>query len=828
MFNVAISRRSSAMTVDSGLASRLKRQLSRGELGLFTGAAFSYGSVSISGKPIPSALALKQELWRLAFPADQTVDERSQLGDIFELAASRARNNTRELLHGLLSVDATKTPARFETWFSLPWLRHYTLNIDDLDEAIAAHYNLPRPLHSLSAAADPLFVQSGLLSVHLNGRLRDYPDVTFSIRQYAQRAGQPDAWYQTLITDLLYRPILFIGTELEELGLWQYMELRRQRSTAQVEMRPASYLVSPSLPNARAGLLRRFNINWVRASEEEFFNDVLADASAQAELGHAELRRQTQPTTPFSALHPLAELRLHPRVDDLSIFLIGRVPTWADIQEGFAVERWFESGLLADISNANYDLVLLTGTAACGKSTTAMRLALALEAEGRQTYVLDTSEGSWNVGAVLQAVRQVKPDVLLIDDADVFGTATPRLLRELSARPNHPLVIGAIRSSRLQGLDLIEELADMNVLERTVPSLHDYDIDALIDALRRANRLGQLAGQTPEQRQAVFRSQAGRQLLVAMYYATSGERLQDRVYSECEDLSGSSRLAYGMTALVTSERQWISRDELILGIGAIGPAAPSNQELNEVQRLIDRELILATDGELRLRHRWIAETVLDFYITNGLVTNVIKAFAFVLAVKVDPQMTWHRRERRLLRRIINHDFLIRTVADAAAIREVYSFLEDTLAWDYHYWLQRGSFEVEVGDLDIAENFLNSAQSLAPERDYYVDTEYAYLMLKKSAKHPRASNSAERAEKALLDLEYVMRQHGGQDSYSFHIYGSQGLSWARRATLTRDARLSLLKRLLDAVNRGSELHSNNRDLKQLKEDLRRECMMTMVE
>jgi Mrp family chromosome partitioning ATPase len=304
----------------------------------------------------------------------------------------------------------------------------------------------------------------------------------------------PDPWYQTLITDLLNRPILFIGTELEELGLWQYMELRRQRSATDVEMRPASYLVSPSLPAARVGLLKRFNINWIPATEEEIFTEVLADASSEAEMGHAALRQRYQPTTASSALHPLAELRLRPAPDDLSIFLIGRTPTWADIQEGFAIERWFERSLLADVLNANYEIVLLTGTAASGKSTTAMRLVLALEAEGRKTYVLETSEGTWNVGAVLQAIRGVQPEVLLIDDVDVFGTATPRLLREVCSLPGHPLVIAAIRSSRLQGLDVLEEIADMSVLERTVPSLHDRDIDALIDALTRAKRLGQLAG----------------------------------------------------------------------------------------------------------------------------------------------------------------------------------------------------------------------------------------------------------------------------------------------------------------------------------------------
>jgi hypothetical protein len=47
-------------------------------------------------------------------------------------------------------------------------------------------------------------------------------------------------------------------------------------------------------------------------------------------------------------------------------------------------------------------------------------------------------------------------------------------------------------------------------------------------------------------------------------------------------------------------------------------------------------------------------------------------------------------------------------------------------------------------------------------------------------------------------------------------------------MTRDIRLSILKRLLDAVTRGSELHPRNDDLRRLKADLQRECMMTAVE
>jgi hypothetical protein len=124
--------------------------MSNGDLVLFTGAGFSLGAVSVSGETISSAGKLKDELWRLAFPSTPDVDDASSLGDLFDLAVARARNATRDLLKYKLTVDAVKTPERYRTWFSFPWYRHYTLNIDDLDEAVAARYELPRQLQAIS------------------------------------------------------------------------------------------------------------------------------------------------------------------------------------------------------------------------------------------------------------------------------------------------------------------------------------------------------------------------------------------------------------------------------------------------------------------------------------------------------------------------------------------------------------------------------------------------------------------------------------------------------------------------------------------------------
>jgi hypothetical protein len=815
------------VAIDPGMIARARRHLATGDLILFTGAGFSLGASTPSGRRVATANELKGELWRLAFPSTPDVDPASSLGDVFDVAVSRARNAVRSLLQERLRVAPQTLPDRYGHWFSLPWFRHYTLNIDDLDEAVATHVNLPRDLRSISALREGMPQVSALLSVHLNGRLADAPDVTFSAPQYGQRLARPDPWYQMLVADLLHHPVVFVGTVLEEAGLWQHIELRQQRSREAVELRPPSYLVTPDLPAARAALLKRYNIDWIAATEEEFFDAVFGDAAAEAERGHAVLGQRFHPSRGRVLLRPVGELRQQEPPQDLALFLMGRQPTWADVTDGFAVERQFDSGLTAEVESGDFDVVLLTGTVASGKSTTTMRLALALEATGKSVAVFDGPDSDRSVPRVVSAIKTLAPDVVVIDELDLFGDRVGRLICEIAELPSPPLVVGALRNSRLQSLDLKDELSGLRVLERTVPLLSDTDIDALIDALSRANRLGRMTGMDTDQRRRVFRDLCGRQLLVAMFEATSGESFQQRVRSECEDLGGDARLVYGMAAIATAERFGVQREELTLGLGAI-TGGMDNEKLNVVQELITRQLLIAADGRLQVRHRWVAEASVEFFQSNGIIGPPLKALTLALAMKADPQTSMHARERRLLRRLLNHDYLQRMTADLAIVRELYALVEDHIAWDYHYWLQRGSLEVETGDLALAENFLNAAVSKAPARDFRVSTEYAYLLLKKASRSPRAPGATDWAETALKDLEHAMAERGVDDEYYFHVYGSQGLAWARRAPLLPEARRALVRRLMDAVDRGYALHNRSTNLKRLAEDLKKEYLSLAVD
>ena len=180
----------------------------------------------------------------------------------------------------------------------------------------------------------------------------------------------------------------------------------------------------------------------------------------------------------------------------------------------------------------------------------------------------------------------------------------------------------------------------------------------------------------------------------------------------------------------------------------------------------------------------------------------------------------------MLRAVLNHEFLARTIYPEPA-KNLYASLEQLLSWDSHYWLQRGSLEVEFGSIALAENFPSQARGLAPD-DPFVDTEWAYLLFRKAIDNPRAAEALTYAGDAMAMLEGLIDRPGYIDSYPYHVLGSQGLAWARRAVMGRAERGRLLTQILRRLEQAKTLFPHMAEIAQLYTDVRREYLMTAVE
>lgn len=137
-------------------------------------------------------------------------------------------------------------------------------------------------------------------------------------------------------------------------------------------------------------------------------------------------------------------------------------------------------------------------------------------------------------------------------------------------------------------------------------------------------------------------------------------------------------------------------------------------------------------------------------------------------------------------------------------------------------MQRGSLEVEFGDLGLAENFLNQATSLAPD-DPFVDNERAYLLFRKAIDNPHGVDAAAFVEEATRLLESLMLEPGRCGPYPYHVLGSQGLSWARRGVASPMEKERYLRKLIKRVEEGRKFYPREAELEQLLNDLNKEYL-----
>lgn len=807
----------------------LRAQFERGRPILFTGSGFSLAAKNIEGGKLPSGPRLRELLWPICFPGDPFEDG-TTLPDLFDFAMRRAPTQLADLLTRTFTVSEDDLPDWYSRFFSMPWQRVYTLNIDDLEQAVARKFTLPRGIksRSFSAGEAPEACPVEMLEfVHLNGTLEEAPGgVTFSPIQYAQRLGSPDPVFRRVAAELVTCPFVFIGSPLDEPTLWQNIEARRRKGGRdQREFRPRSYLVNPSLPAAKRALLAEFNVVWIQMTAEEFSDAVLSTLPDAAREGLSYIHASNLASSVVRSIPKVAELAVHP--DEKNEYLLGNQPIWADIQSGRAVEREHDAEVWAQIerlrnSSSSGGIVLISGISGSGKSTALMKAALRLSASGQEVGWADPEEDFSPRDIRSFARQQQKPYALAIDDADVYGSHLTPLLREIVSGEGPALVLIGIRSGRVDRVINDAILDDSMLVESTVPLLTDGDIHKLIDVLVRENRPGRLRGLSRDAQAALFREQSGRELLVAMIQATSGKKFSDKVIEEFLELSPEQARIYGLVAVSTSFRFGMSSQDILIAL-----ADETNASLNSLETLVSRKLLRrGSDSSVFLRHRVIAEVIRDYLQTNGYLSAILEGLAAVAASRSVELRQSGSRARRILRSILNHDFLLRSLG-VDATRNLYGSLEEILAWDHHYWLQRGSFEVERGDLSLAENFLSQARGLAPE-DPYVETEWAYLLFAQANENPRGAGAEQAVEDATAILQVQMSRPNRRDGYPFHVMGSQGLSWSRRGISSRVEKVKYLRQLHEDVQKGVARCQWDRELVQLRDDIQRESLSLMVE
>lgn len=792
----------------------LAERFRRGDMLLFTGAGFSRAAQNLDRDQFPLLNDLRPVLWDLCYPGEP-IHPSTAVQSLFSTAKARAGGKLKSLLQRKLMAVPEGVPSLYDELFAVPWHRVYTLNVDNLDTIVAArsgHERRVRPISALRTSRERRHpYQSDLEVIHLNGMISDAPElVTFSMEQYAERLQSKDAFYIQCAADLAAMPAVFIGTPLDESPLWAHIQLRSRG--VERAYRKRSFLVSPDLDPARAETLHReLNVEHIPLTTEQFHAFLKDQLSGEIDAGRQSLRVAAESASRRRDVPLLSELRTvsPPPARE---YLLGTRPTIADVVAGRSAERDQSSALRESIQtrlgkSSQDGVLVLCGTAGSGKSTCLMQVGLAIEAAGRSVGWLD-SDSEISAREIVRALSSnARPSVLLVDDATGFGRELASGFGELRSQGHLPVVIIACRTFQADSLSDSLRLSSVDVEEFQLANLSDGEIARLIDILDRENRLGVLKGLDQRSRMDRFRAKAGRQLIVAMLEATSGKPFRDMLVSELDGLEGEARTVYALTAISTSLGFGVTLPELLIAING------ANDKTHRSIESLQRRLLLTKDarGEFRVRHPVISEVLLEAIITDGAMPELLSSLAVAFAAVVDPSDTQRSRSQRRMRRLMNHDFLFERLGIVGAAN-LFDAIESFLSWDSHFWLQRGSFELEHGSLDRAENFLGSAISLAPG-DNLCKTEFGYLRLRQAVNSPSAEASRALLEEGFALLQEAILGRQKLDPHQYHILASQLVAWTRRSDITRPERMEWLTHAETAINEGKVRFPRNEMIRQ---------------
>lgn len=770
----------------------------RREAVLLTGAGFSRALTDEFGDALPTGAELAKSIWPIAF-GDEEFDNATDLRLVYSAAKAKSQTLLREQLERLFQVDRNCIPKRYQSWFALPWHRIYTLNIDDVDDAVAESVPGSQLQIVSTRGLTPGSIQSDRLPViHINGRLGEFPDVTFSPWEFAERTAEVDPWYLEFTTDLATRPVVVVGSVLDEPPLWHYLTLRGDRGTSK-ELRPRSWLVTPRLDIGKKTFLENLNFQHIPFTEEEFFTNVVAPNETQL----LEAGKIPDATPVSDALLDVSE-SVRGATRGSPDYLLGSNPTWGDITNGYSASFEFDERLMDAIDALKEGTVGVIGSAGSGKTSSLMRAAAVLAARGNQVLWI-ARETELLISKLRIEIIDRQPDYLFIDDVDRFGGESSHLLRGLQKDSDSLVTVVAARSARFYSLRYDSNLHLDDLLKQS--RLTDPDAAALVSQLDRAKRLGAMVTLSDDERIQKITGRDDRQLIVTLIEATSGQNFHDKIADECRSLEGVARMLYGALCVsVWADNKPLAKHELLL---IAGRSFQANESLEGLRRLEKAQLLRNTEHGYQPRHRVVAESSIDYFRSEGLLGSWLVDLIYLAAMRVDPNSGRKSRSRfgRLLIRLISHDNLKKLVGDVATIHEIYGAVESWLDRDYHFWLQRGSFEIDCGNLRAAENFLQQARALAG-KEVLVDTAWAMLLLKRSLLMPSSPEAPIRAEEAFDLLIPIMQNQHNESPHTFAVYLNHGLRWLQEGQLGFEDQRKLRQNLYDFGRSGSYRFPNS--------------------
>lgn len=701
-----------------------------------------------------------------------------------------------------------------------PWWRIYDFTATDIFSSVLQHDAKVADTNTFVNAMlrKPVVGNATVEAVAMHGD--PSADGTLAFDVPADDDVAPRAlWYRKLKAELLCHPTVFMAASPSSRSLWQAIGLAQLQ--AESESFPRFVVTGPGSAADHARI-RQAGLTHVQALPHEFAIRRLLPGLQILQQGKRRLADVQVGARRNSGIKFVSTLVDSAPTGSVE-FLKGQDPTWGDVKDGYAaklsiIDRIRSAARPAD--DGRHGIVLVEGRAGSGKTTALMQYAYELHKAGRTVAWIDREATDPLPNLKAQAHR-MSAEAVFVDDVDMFGSLGASLLKELR-NGGKTLVVAAIRTTRADELDA-------SFQPRTVLAdepLKDEDIGQIVDVLHQHGLPGILKQHSLRpQKIDKLRELCDRSLLAAMIQVVTGMRFEEKVASEYHDLDSERVAVYSTVCVFESaivfKKRGIEQEDLLQIVS--GPYAPKPSLQAAINGLVaKRFLTRAADGTVRCRQRAIADTVVETVLRKtpdrlgSVIEYLLKFYAQYAAEIRDNDDPY----RRIMVRLLNHSLMVSLRLPPPQVREIYDTVHELLRDNFHYWLQRGEFELERGDLGIAENHLETAQGCeGGGTDHFVLTAWSAIRLRRSTVNPSDGNLRERALEALGVLEGVARRHGGASPHSYSVVARRGTAWveACATSLSTDQIDDILRRILIVVESGRRFCKDNHEFMRIADE-----------
>lgn len=668
------------------------RGVARRQYHVLLGAGASMGGHSEDGRPLPNGAELADELrTRFSIP----VGGASNLRRLY--SAARRRNATDgSTLSTFVQGRFTKTtpPEWLRSFVQVGWQQVWTLNVDDcLARAYEFHSNVAQQrLVSVSwtdrhrTARES---ESQLLAVHLHGKAsranRD-DELVFDISSYIQATAEQHRWHRLFGDAYRAQPFLIIGASLDA-----EIDLQAVLDQGQIENDHPSLIVLRDINDLQEEEYREYGLLPVRATADSFFEAVasllptyLAELTNQEAADVAEV-----PAEAMRFLHQWKELSLGdgPTQNRRHDVFKGHEPLWADAVAGRLSTRAVVDDLatLADsaVTDAGKLLHTMSGPSFSGKTAAMYEAARRFIHNGYKVFQFEPVTAP-DIQALHWWIQRHPKTILFFDDAADFARDIAAIYALASDGPVAPRVLAVERARRLNHIDNVLVLTPR--IEHTIASgVTNKEIKNLLGVLKKNNRLGDLTGKSDQDQFDYFANVHRRELFTAMANLERGREFQTRVLHEYDSLQDADALRLlGMAALTAHLGYGLPYEVVQASVGM------SPRELNTALEADLGDLLVASDGNVHLRHRYMGQVLIEHRLPVSEKLELALRLGASLAPHVSvASITASTIYYRIARALMGHDILADLLEkDSNAVLDWYEKLQPEFDWNARFWEQR--------------------------------------------------------------------------------------------------------------------------------------------